>query len=165
MLGIVLGNGPSKAAYNRSGDIIIGCNFPGDQFSVDATVVCDEEIVYILKNNPEAITCPMIISTKVFSKMKEYKIEDKYTILAVFIPQDWFNAAHYAANYLLSIGCTQIDIWGCDSIFVDTTESTTDVLVPKEDKNDMRFIRNWRKVWNEIFDDNPMTPFNVMKYQ
>jgi hypothetical protein len=164
MLGIVLGNGPSKSAYNRSGDIVIGCNFPGE-FSVDATVVCDEEIVFILKNNPEAITCPMIVSTKVYSKMKEYKIEDKYTILAVFKPRDWFNAAHYAANYLLTIGCAQIDIWGCDSIFADTTESTTDIIISKEDKSDMRFIRNWRNVWTDIFANNPMTLFKVIKYQ
>jgi hypothetical protein len=51
MIGVVLGNGPSRAHYDRKGEIVLGCNIPNEQFSVDATVICDEEIAWILKND------------------------------------------------------------------------------------------------------------------
>ena len=89
MLGVVLGNGPSKKAYDRTGDYVIACNIPSDDFSVDATVICDEEIAWILKNDLTLIQVPVIISTKVFEKLKEFKIEDYFTILHVFKPKDW----------------------------------------------------------------------------
>ena len=71
MIGVVLGNGPSKDAYDRSGDFVLGCNIPSSEFSVDATVICDEEIVWVLKNDLTLIQIPVIISTKVYEKMKE----------------------------------------------------------------------------------------------
>jgi hypothetical protein len=164
MLGVILGNGPSKHLFDRSGDFVIGCNIPGDTFSVDATVIADEEIVWILKSNPNIIQCPIIVSTKAWEKMKELRIDDQFTILHVFKPKEWYNAAHYAADFLLEFGeCDGINIWGCDSIFQDNIESTTDQFVKKENPADMKFIRNWRRIWNDIFDQNPNVNFNAMR--
>jgi hypothetical protein len=164
MLGVILGNGPSKHCFDRNGDFVIGCNIPGDAFSVDATVIADEEIVWILKSTPNIIQCPIIVSTKAWEKMKELRIDDQFTILHVFKPKEWYNAAHYAADFLLEFGeCDGINIWGCDSIFQDNIESTTDQFVKKENTADMKFIRNWRRIWDDIFDQNPNVNFNAMR--
>jgi len=163
MLGVVLGNGPSKRHYDRAGDYVIGCNIPSDEFSLDATVICDEEIVWILKNNLSLIQIPVIISTRVFEKMKEFGIVEHFTILHVFKPKDWYNAAHYAAEFLIGRECDEIHLWGCDSIFSNTTSSTTGKLIPSTTGNDDRFIRNWRRVWNEMYVNNRNVHFVAMR--
>jgi len=163
MLGIVLGNGPSKQRYDRSGDFVLGCNIPTDDFSVDATIICDEEIAWVLKNNFTLIDVPVIISTKVFEKFKEFGIENQFTILHVFKPKDWYNAAHYAAEFLIGRGCDEVHLWGCDSIFSNTTSSTTGNLIPSTTTGDDRFIKNWRRVWNEIHVRNPDVHFVAMR--
>ena len=153
MIGSILGNGPSRSRFDRVGDFVLGCNIPTDDFSVDATVICDEEIVWILKNDLTLIQVPVIISTKVFEKMKELDIVQHFTIHHVFKPKDWHNAAHYAADYLMEYGCDEIHVWGCDSIFEQDITSTTDKIVAKNMDSD-RFIRHWRKVWDDKFDSD-----------
>ena len=165
MIGVILGNGPSKKAYDRSGDLVIGCNIPSKEYSVDATVICDEEIVWVLKNNLTLIDVPVIISSKVYEKMKELGIENNFQIVNVFKPRDWHNAAHYAANYLIHLGCDELHIWGCDSIFQDDIESETSTHVNKHHTGDDRFIRNWRKVWAEKRMENPDINFVVYRIQ
>jgi hypothetical protein len=163
MIGVVLGNGPSKHLYDRSGDFTLGCNIPGKEFSVDATVICDEEIIWILKNDPTVIDCPLIISNKAFEKLKELRLEKHFVIHHVFKAREWYNTAHYAAEYLAEFGCDQIDVWGCDSIFENNISSTTDVYVKKEDTVGDRFTRQWRRIWNEIFDSHSNIKFTVIR--
>lgn len=163
MIGVVLGNGPSKSRYDRTGDFVLGCNIPSDNFSVDATVICDEEIVWVLKNDLTLIQVPVIISTKVYEKMKELGIVDHFHIHHVFKPRDWHNAAHYAADYLINYGCDEIHIWGCDSIFQDSVESDTSKFVTKQTIGDDRFIRNWRIVWDQKRKDNEHVHFVVFR--
>lgn len=160
MLGTVLGNGPSRNAYDKSGDFTLGCNIPSDEFSVDATVICDEEIVWVLRSNPELIQCPIIISNKAYEKMKELRIDDLFDIHHVFRTKEWYNTAHYAAEYLAEYGCDSINIWGCDSIFKNDISSTTDAYVKKQPDSD-RFTKHWRRVWNDIFDSYPNIDFTV----
>jgi hypothetical protein len=163
MIGVILGNGPSKKEYDRTGDLVIGCNIPTKDFSVDATVICDEEMVWVLKNNLTLIDIPVIISTKAYEKMKDLKIENEFQIVNVFKPRDWHNAAHYAADYLISLGCNEIHIWGCDSIFQDNIESETSNVVTKQHLGDERFVRNWRKVWEQKRLENPEVYFVVYR--
>lgn len=165
MIGIVLGNGPSKVAYNRGGHMVIGCNIPGDEFSVDATVVCDEEIVWVLKSKPELINVPLIVSTRAFEKLKELRLEDKYDIQHVFSTREWFNSAHYAAEFLAACGCTEIEVWGCDSVFSDNINSTTDAYVPKQPDTSEKLLRNWRRIWNELFDAYPTIKFKIIRIE
>lgn len=164
MIGVVLGNGPSRDFYDRTGDIVLGCNIPNDLHSVDATVICDEEIVWIIKNDLTLIQVPVIISTKVYEKLKEFRIVDQFIILDVFKPKDWYNAAHYAAEYLIqNTECEEIHLWGCDSIFENTVSSTTGKLIQQSTQGDSRFIRNWRRVWNEMHINNPDVHFVAMR--
>ena len=152
MRGVVLGNGPSRSYYDLSGDFVIGCNIPNNHFSVDATIICDEEIVWILKNDLTLIQVPVIISNKVYEKMKELKIDQHFSIHHVFKTKDWYNTAHYATEFLLDFGCSEVDVWGCDSIFEDNIASETDEYIPKQDKAEGRFIRNWRNVWANLVE-------------
>lgn len=163
MIGVVLGNGPSKEAFDRTGEFVIGCNIPGNQFSVDATVICDEEMVWVLKNNLTLIDVPVIISTKVFEKMKELKIDKHFSIIKVFTPKDWYNAAHYAAEYLIENGCDEVHLWGCDSIFHNIVESSTGKYLHQTTLGDDRFLKNWRRVWNEMHLAKPEVHFVVMR--
>jgi hypothetical protein len=149
MIGVILGNGPSKSAYDRTGDFVLGCNIPGDQFSVDATVICDEEIVWVLKNDLTLVQVPVIISTKVYEKMKELGIVNNFIIHHVFKPKDWHNAAHYAADFLIENRCDEIHLWGCDSIFENTVVSSTAEYTNQNTVGDDRFVKNWRRVWHD----------------
>lgn len=162
MIGAVVGNGPSADLYDLSADFVIACNIPSKSYSVDATVIVDEEIVWLLKNNPELIEVPVILSNKAWEKMKELKIDNQFEILDSFRSEEWHNAGHYAAKYLIkNVDCSDIQIWGCDSYFEDTIESTTDDYVQK--RNDMTFVRHWRRVWNEIIDNNPRISFEIKR--
>lgn len=161
MLGTILGNGPSRSSYTREGDYVIGCNIPGKDFSVDATVICDEEIVWVLAADPFLVTVPLIVSTKAFEKLKELKIVQHYDIIQVFRPKDWYNSAHYAADFLAEQGCDEIHIWGCDSIFEQTISSETDSYISKEYMDKSRFIKHWRWAWNDIIANNPNINYRV----
>lgn len=155
MIGTVLGNGPSRSEFDRVGDYVIACNIPDKEFSVDATVICDIEIVWVLAADPFLVTVPLIISTNVFEKLKELKIVHHYDIIHVFKPKDWYNSAHYAAEFLIEQGCDQINVWGCDAIFEDEISSVTDGYVSKDYMDKSRFIKHWRWVWNDLFDREP----------
>lgn len=160
-VGVVLGNGPSREFFDFEGDCIIGCNIPGDGFSVDATVITDTEVVWVLKNNPELITCPIIASTNAYEKMKELKIDHLFDIPEVFRTRDWYTSGHYAAMYLTNIiKCDTVHIWGCDSYFGDTTESITDKHVAKSGGP---FYRQWRQAWHDVFMSNPNVQFSIRK--
>lgn len=151
MIGVVIGNGPSKQLYNGEGDTVLGCNIP--EHKVHATVICDEEVVYVLKKDLTLIQVPVIISTKVFEKMKELRIVDSFNILNVFKSKDWHNTAHYAVDYLLELGMDEIHLFGCDSISEDNIKSTTDKHVEKT-MDSARFLRHWRKVWDKKFEED-----------
>jgi len=165
MIGVVLGNGPSKVAFNNGGHMVLGCNIPGNEYRVDATVICDEEIVWVLKANPNLINLPVILSTRAFEKMKELGIVDNYYVLRVFNTKEWYNTAHYAAEYLIEQGCTEIEVWGCDSVFEDDISSETDRYVLKLDTKPDKLIRNWRRIWNDIFDSNEGVKFKIIRIE
>lgn len=159
--GAVLGNGPSRDSYDYTADVVIGCNIPGEGFSVDATVIADPEVVWLLKNNPELIWCPLIVSTKAYNSLKELRIDDQFEILDVFTPKDWYTSGHYAAEYLTSvIECATIDIWGCDSYFTGDATSITDQLIPKS--GDL-FVKQWRAAWDRLITSTPDVIYTIKR--
>jgi len=149
----ILGNGPSRILYNSENDfdLVIGCNIPWTK--VDATILCDREIVDVIKNDFTLIQVPVIISNIVYERMKEFRIVESFTILDVFKPKEWHNAAHYAADYLMTKEVEEIQIYGCDSIFENDLSSVTDEKIEKKMDSE-RFIRQWRKVWSKKFEND-----------
>lgn len=169
MIGAVVGNGPSKHRFETRGhgayDYVLGCNIPG--IHVDATIILDEEIAHIIGINPSLIECPIIISKKARIVLEKYTSSySKFDIIEEFNhdADSWLNAGHYAAMYLIGLGCTKIDIWGCDSIFDNSIASSTDKLVKKEDTTDARFYKNWRKLWDGIFKNNSTVKFEIKQF-
>lgn len=159
--GAVLGNGPSRDLYDYSADVVIGCNIPSEGYSVDATIITDVEVIWVLKNNPELINCPLIVSNQAYQKMLELRIDDQFEIMERFPTKDWHTSGHYAALYLSKyIECGTIDIWGCDSYFIDSAVSTTDKIVPKS--GDLYF-KQWRTAWDGIFAGYPSVEFNMKR--
>lgn len=148
MKAAILGNGPSRIHYNSDDiyDIVIGCNIPWA--TVDATIICDQEIVDILKKDLTLIQVPVIISNIVYERMKELRIVDEFTVLKVFKPKDWHNSALYAVDYLMEQQANEIHVYGCDSIFENDISSTTDKHLDKKMDSDM-FLRHWRKEWHK----------------
>lgn len=166
MRGIVLGNGPSKIYYNfrdRTEDIAIGCNISGKDYKVDKSVISDTEIVWVLKNYLNLVSVPIIISSIALDKMKELHIDHYYEVEHIFKLKEWYNAAHYATEYLIAKGCDKIDIYGCDSIFEDTIASSTDEHVEKTTELQDKFLTHWREIWRNIFDSNRKVSFNVIQ--
>lgn len=150
--GAVLGNGPSRDLYDYSAEVVIGCNIPGEGYSVDATVICDPEVVWLLKSNPDLITSPLIVSTKAQETLKQLRIDHLFDIIDVFKPRDWHTSGHYAAWYLINeIECQEVDVWGCDSYFVNDSTSATDLLLPKT--GDL-FYKQWRNTWEAVIHND-----------
>lgn len=159
--GAVLGNGPSRDLYDYSADVVIGCNIPGEGYSLDATVILDVEVVWILKNNPELLNCPAIVSTAAYEKIKELRLVNDIHVMEV-LPRtfDWHNSAHYAALFLTNvIECGTIDLWGCDSYFTNDRASHTDQLIKPPD-NAASLPKHWNRVWNQIIADHPDVHFH-----
>ena len=147
--------------------MVVGCNIPNEDYRVDVTVICDIEIVWVLKSNPELINIPIIISDKAYEKMKELKIENEFSVLKVFKTQDWHNSAHYAAHYLVEQGATNIDRYGCDSISELASQSLpsiTDKFIPKVDSQNAKLILNWNKVWKALMLKYDKISFKVYIY-
>lgn len=164
MKGAVIGNGPSRENYEDRGyDLIFGCNIPNSEIAIDATVISDTEIVYVLKNSPSLIKIPIIVSDKALEKLKQYKLNTRYQISATFKSLQGFNSAHYAALRLIDLGCTEIDIWGCDSYFSVVGDSLTDIFVePQPEDTKQKLIKNWRIVWDKIMKSHPDVMFTLI---
>lgn len=167
----VLGNGPSKHRYDYSAEYVIGCNIPTDEIKVDATVISDVEIVWLLQANPELVNVPMVVSDKVYEKLKELKLVDNYKILLVFKTHDWHNSAHYATQYLIEKKeATVIDVWGCDSVFIKDPDddliqiaSSTDDYVDKStSENTSKLIKNWNLIWVSLLESYQDIKFRFM---
>lgn len=157
IVGAVLGNGPSRKYFDYQGEVTIGCNIPGEGYSVDATVISEVEIVWVLASNPDLITCPLIVSTSVHDKLDEIGLLSHYDIHHVFKPRKWFISAHYAALFLTNIiKCDKINIWGCDLFFEENPVSPHYVT-----KTTRQYYKQWKFSWNEIFRAYPSVFYSI----
>jgi hypothetical protein len=160
MIGVVLGNSTSKQRYNRSGDFVIGCNIPSEDYSIDATVIADVEFVWIIKNNPELVQCPLIVTTTVWEKMKELHLASLHDVVDVITPKNWYTSEHHAALYLTNtMSCDIVHVWGCNSYFTEDHLSLSDQYVISE----MDLYLKWKKCWNNVIKDSPETTFVIKR--
>lgn len=169
MKAAVLCNGPSRELFkSREGyDFIIGCNIPW--INVDATVVLDKEVVNKWANNLELIQCPTYFSVDAWRQTDSIKKRDLFRpyLKELISPKyPYHTSGHNACEIAIKLGYTEIDIYGCDSYFSDTTTTYTRTLITKPHPSDgsMKHIIGWRNRWNEIVQNHPNIHLNFIGY-
>lgn len=155
----LLCNGPSRVAFkpDLGYNYIIGCNIPWTK--VDSTVVIDVKVLDKLDQPVKLYAsrnawrdCP----TKTRDKLIGYLVE-------LFDPLvDYDSTGHAAARVLLTLGATEIDIYGCDSWFEMNTESYTHRYVDSRSDNMSKHVSVWRSRWHELMGKNPQVKFNFI---
>lgn len=155
----LLCNGPSRVVYqpNMRYNYVIGCNIPWTK--VNATVVMD---VGVLQKITEP--CSMFINRKAWIECPN-KVKDKLIgyLAGLFdaIP-DYDSAGHAACRKLLELGATEIDIYGCDSWFMNNTESYTHQYVDSRSEDMTKNVSVWRARWYDLMSSNPKVVFNFI---
>lgn len=170
----ILGNGPSIGMFDNSEGVRVCCNHGVPELDPDWTMIADIKAIKPLYAGRQ-LPCPAIITKRVkeFIDSKVCKIgEDRIKIKKVvdFIhweecdPKWGMNSAQHAVYHsILEHNPDEIHIWGCDSLWSSSIESSTDLIVPKnlEFMNKFHIYLAWRRYWNEIFRKYPNTQFIV----
>ena len=167
MKAAILGNGPSRTKYFDNKihyDIVAGCNVPW--INVDWTVVLDDEVVSRWAKEPDLITVPTYFSRHAWMKTDQVKQRRffKQFLKEIVVPgKDYDTSGHVACKILMREGYTDIDLYGFDSWFEDTIESTSHELFNNYPDNKATFIRGWRKLWNEMMENHPAVKLNFIR--
>lgn len=165
----VLCNGPSRELFvsREIYNFIIGCNIPWTK--VDATVVLDKEVIEKWAKNPELIQCPTYFSVDAWRRTDEIKQRDLFKpyLKELITPKyPYHTSGHNACEIAIKLGFTDIDIYGCDSYFTNTTQTYTRTIITKihPSDNSMKHIIGWRNRWNEIVQKHPNVNLNFIAY-
>ena len=156
----LLGNGNGRRYFPDTDDrysYLIGCNIPWRQ--VNSTVILDVNIL-------ERLSQPV----KFYASRKAWlecsnKSKDKligYLIEVIDVLPDYDSSGHAAARQLIKLGATEIDIYGCDSWFVNDTESYTHQWVDSRSIDMSKNVSVWRARWYELMANHPQIKFNFI---
>jgi hypothetical protein len=169
MKAALLCNGPSRELFTlkESYEFFIGCNVPWT--NVDATVVLDKEVIDKWAKNPDLIQCATYFSVDAWRYTDSIKKRDLFRpyLMGLVTPKfPYHSSGHNAAEILIKLGYTDIDIYGCDSYFSNTTQTYTRSIITKKHASDgsMKHIIGWRNRWNEIIQNNPNIRLNFIGY-
>jgi len=167
MKAAILGNGPSRLKYFDNKihyDTVAGCNVPW--VLVDWTVVLDEEVIKRWAEEPDLITVPTYFSRHAWAETDQVKQRRffKQFFKNIVIPgKDYDTSGHVACKILIKEGYTEIDLYGFDSWFDDTIESTSHELFSNQPIHKENFIKGWRKLWNDIITDYEEVQLNFIR--
>ena len=173
MKAALLCNGPSKIAYDPATpyDYRIGCNVPWSE--VDSTVIVDYSIIFEWNKKRDLIKVPAYISQRAFSEVahcrstpNEIPHRDffKNQLIEIVHPlPEHDSSGHVACLVLMKKGFTEIDIYGCDSWFEQTTVSSTwDIIITARNPNDMKKVKGWRDRWHTLMKKYPEIKVNFI---
>jgi hypothetical protein len=156
MKAAVLCNGPSRSLFTTTDgyDYLIGCNIPWRQ--VDSTVVLDVGVVAQWHKH-RFPNVPTWFSTHAW---RETRFKDrnffKDSFLGLVNPlPEYDSSGHVACSKVIELGYTEIDIFGCDSWFTDSTDSCTHQYVDGRPSDRSKHIIGWRKRWETIMNSHP----------
>lgn len=170
MKGAVLGNGPSRVAYQHASqyDFVIGCNIPWTK--VDATVVLDRNIIDVWAGDPTTITVPVYFSKSAWDEVVQRNLVDlckPYFVELLTTDPTHHSSGHNAAEILIRKGVGVIDIYGCDSWFGGSVDSYTRQFVdfggPNYVSRQHYLGIGWRGRWQQMIADNPSVKFNFIR--
>ena len=169
MKAALLCNGPSRVSYQADPayQFVLGCNVPWTD--VNATVILDAEVIEKWNKSRSLINVPVYTSESAHKKammLDKIFFKDKF-IKNVYCAPNYHSSGHVAAEVLIELGYTEIDIYGCDSWFSMVGDSYTRTVVPHTSPNmDLRMpdrIKGWRIRWNSLIDSNPNVKLNFIK--
>jgi hypothetical protein len=157
----ILGNGPSIQLYNPQDGFVIGCNF--HEYPVDLTVLVDCKPFMIYKGKRELLPNRKIITSKyAWPTIEEQKLVDEFEYVHIVEQLEQYKSAgHIATEWALNNGYDEIHLWGFNSIFEDSQETKTDLIVPRSRAQFDLFI-HWRERWKEFTQYN-ITVHNTLQ--
>ena len=149
----ILGNGPSIDLYEPQDGFVIGCNF--HQHPVDLTVLVDCKPFLIYKGKRDLLPNRKIITSKyAWPTIVEQKLVDEFEFVYVIEQLERYKSAgHIATEWALKNKYSEIHLWGFNSIFEDSQETKTDLIVPRSRAQFDLYI-HWRERWKEFTDYN-----------
>jgi hypothetical protein len=163
MKAAVLCNGPSRILFTEPDrySYLIGCNIPWRQ--VNSTVVLDIGVVAKWYKH-QFPNVPTWFSEHAW---RETKFKDRNFFMNSFLGlvkplPEYDSSGHVACSKVIELGYKQIDIFGCDSWFTDTTDSYTHQYVDGRPSDRSKHIVGWRKRWNSIIESNPDVVINFI---
>ena len=170
MKAALLCNGPSRVLYTPSDEytFVMGCNVPWTD--VDATTVVDGEMIKRWAERHEIIQVPTYFSKDAWELAQ--KIDDQFFkqwYAGLVKKEEYYHSSgHNAAEALISLGYTDIDIFGCDSYFKKGTSSSTDEFVLREKGPNWQLrahdkMIGWKIRWQTIQQQNPNVTLNFIK--
>jgi hypothetical protein len=155
----VLCNGPSRIDYQPSLEYnyVIGCNIPWT--AVDATVILDVNVLEQWKS-----PCKFYSSVAAWRELHNRKRFTEYFLGFVNTITDYDSAGHAACRKVLEMDPDVIDIYGCDSWFVNDTDSYTHQYVDSRSSDMTKNVSVWRSRWYDLLDSNKNVEFNFIRH-
>ena len=154
----VLCNGPSRVDYNPSiqYNYVMGCNIPWT--AVNATVILDVNVLEQWKTPSEFYS-----SVAAWRELHDRKRFIEYFLGLINTMADYDSAGHAACRIVLEMNPTVIDIYGCDSWFVNNTDSYTHQFVDSRSDDMTKNVSVWRSRWYELMDSHKNVEFNFIR--
>lgn len=149
----ILGNGPSIKLYSPQDGYIIGCNFHNNP--VDLTVLVDCKPFMIYKGNRSLLPNRKLITSRyAWQTIEEQDLESEFEFVYIVEQLEQYKSAgHIATQWALDNGYDEIHLWGFNSIFEDSQETKTDLIVPRSRAQFDLFI-HWREKWQPFKQHN-----------
>lgn len=153
----VLCNGPSRIDYKPSSgyNYVIGCNIPWTK--VDATVVLDVNVLDRWKS-----PCNFYSSVSAWRELRNRDRFTDYFLGFINTELEYDSAGHAACRKVLEMNPTVINIYGCDSWFVNNTDSYTHQYVDSRAEDMTKNVSVWRSRWYTLMDSHKNIEFNFI---
>ena len=165
MKAAVLGNGPSRIVYKGRGDYnyVMGCNIPWCE-DVDATTIIDAPVIDRWWKQQDLVKCPVYFGRNAWRECisKRRLFFKTYFKELIDVLPEHDSSGHNAVKVVIGLGYKQIDIYGCDSMFKNTTESFTNSFIVESKKDPTKQINGWKNTWKSIITKHSDVRFNFI---
>jgi hypothetical protein len=149
----ILGNGPAINLYTPQSGYVIGCNF--QDYPVDLSIVLDCKPFLLYKSKRHLLPHRRIITSKyAMNTIEEIKIKDEFEYVKVLDSFELYESSgHIAVDWCLENGYDEIHLWGFNSIWEDSQETKSDLLMPRS-RAQFDLWYHWRERWKAYKNNN-----------
>lgn len=151
----ILGNGPSIELYEPAPecDYVVGCNFQSVPVNISVIVDCKPFLVY--KGNRSLLPNKKIITSRyAWQSIAEQELEDEFEWIHIIEQlQRYHSSGHIAVDWCLDHDYSEIHLWGFNSIWEDTQETKSDLIIPRS-RAQFDLWKHWRERWKNYTQYN-----------